>query len=597
MTAPQTPASPRPARKRRLVLTARSLSILVVGLSLAVATAGIATIPFYTRGEPREAVMVREMVEGGGWVLPLRNGEMHRKPPFFHWLAALISVAVGRVDELTVRLPSAVASVLAVVLVLVWMGGGGPIRRDDRRISALLAAAVTATSFEWMRAATVARVDMVYTAALVAAIVGLDRLLRGTPPDGRWRWLFYGGTTAATLTKGPIAFVLVTLATVPLVLLQGTPGVLRRLRPIRGLLVLAAIVGSWFALAYRQHGDAFLDIVVHENVHHLLDAPESAAGHVHGAFYLLAVTVLGTMPWTPLLPLALTALRQRPRECTTMVAAVWVLVVFGVHLVAASKRAVYVLPAYPALAVLVVTGANAASRAWAATFLPLVARIYAVAGLAFAGAMLAMAWGYEIPAGVQDLLRPRDRLGLQAASLAAAARPLFLSAASVSVIAAVPFLLRAASRLMWAELITAIAVVAAGATIIFNTAIHPAIAEQRSLATFMTAVRSITRPDQPLYFMGSIDPGALFYAGKPIASVSPNEPAPDGSHLLIWERDWLKLAGAGRLPRPLKVSDAKVPGQGHLLLVVTSDPEKPPVPSPPGDHLTQASADGLPSPR
>ena len=69
---------------------------------------GLGRVPFYTKGEPREAVQVWEEVHGGEWVLPMRNGhDLPSKPPLFHWLAGISSLAFGGVDEFSVRFPSA----------------------------------------------------------------------------------------------------------------------------------------------------------------------------------------------------------------------------------------------------------------------------------------------------------------------------------------------------------------------------------------------------------------------------------------------------------------------------------------------------------
>ncbi len=65
---------------------------------------------FNTRGEPREAVVALSMLQDGNWVLPINNGvDMAYKPPFFHWLVALVSLVAGGVSEYTSRMPSALA--------------------------------------------------------------------------------------------------------------------------------------------------------------------------------------------------------------------------------------------------------------------------------------------------------------------------------------------------------------------------------------------------------------------------------------------------------------------------------------------------------
>ena len=87
-------------------------------------------MPFHTKGEPREALMVQSIVRDHHWILPRRNAvELPAKPPLFHWLGAAVSFVRGHIDEGTVRLPSAVCSLIAAVIVLatgfVAVGCGG----------------------------------------------------------------------------------------------------------------------------------------------------------------------------------------------------------------------------------------------------------------------------------------------------------------------------------------------------------------------------------------------------------------------------------------------------------------------------------------
>ena len=41
---------------------------------------------FYTKGEPREAIVALSMLESGNWILPVNYGtDIAYKPPFFYW--------------------------------------------------------------------------------------------------------------------------------------------------------------------------------------------------------------------------------------------------------------------------------------------------------------------------------------------------------------------------------------------------------------------------------------------------------------------------------------------------------------------------------
>jgi 4-amino-4-deoxy-L-arabinose transferase-like glycosyltransferase len=185
----------------------RSVSFLLGALAIAALAAavnlpGISDQPYYTKGEPREAMVVWEMAHDGGLVLPLRNGtEIPSKPPFFHWLGLLSSRALGEVSELSVRLPSAVLGILATVAVYAFGAWTGRLR------SGALAATALVLSFEWLRAARSARVDMTLTFFLTAAFL-LFGVMDRTGVTRFRLVLFYACIAAASLGKGPVGIAL-----------------------------------------------------------------------------------------------------------------------------------------------------------------------------------------------------------------------------------------------------------------------------------------------------------------------------------------------------------------------------------------------------
>jgi 4-amino-4-deoxy-L-arabinose transferase-like glycosyltransferase len=193
--------------------------------------------PFHTRGEPREAVVVQDLVARGDWILPRRNATvLPRKPPLFYWLGGAVARARGVVDEAGVRLPSALLSGAAVLLLTAAVA----LTLTPR--AALIAGLALLTSFEWLRAATAARVDMTLAFGLTLAFVGLlrFRLTAGAPALA----LFYTGVTWATLAKGIPGLAIPAIAVALLCLLDRGLGPLRQLRPLRGGLVVLLVVGA-----------------------------------------------------------------------------------------------------------------------------------------------------------------------------------------------------------------------------------------------------------------------------------------------------------------------------------------------------------------
>ena len=83
----------------------------------------------------------------------------------FSLARVLVAIVVGRVDEFTVRFPSAILGTLDVLMTYYVA------RRLWTRKAALVAAVVLATSFGWWQAATITQVDMTLTFSVSAALM------------------------------------------------------------------------------------------------------------------------------------------------------------------------------------------------------------------------------------------------------------------------------------------------------------------------------------------------------------------------------------------------------------------------------------------
>ena len=379
-------------RPRRLGF---GLGLIVVAVSLTLHFWGIGDMPFHTKGEPREAVLVQDLLSSPRKVLPLRNGyEMPRKPPMFHWLGGMTGFVRGVVDETTVRLPSAIQSCLAALLLL---GLGAAVGHP---LGGFYAALVLLTNLEWMRTATSARIDMSLALGTTASFVGLALFSATRRTIGLV--LLYGGMIWGTLAKGPIGIILPTLSMLVVILLDAglrwliatallgvaaftslqlgvAPTVVAfgvavagaaivaliglqavwPMRPIAGYLVVAGVTGAWYALASRDGGDEFIRLqILAENFGRFFGTAQISVGHEHGPFYLVGSLASGFLPWTLFLPAAATMVwRGRALGLGTIVqhCLVWLAVVFGFFAPSSSKRSVYLLPLYPAASMLIGT--------------------------------------------------------------------------------------------------------------------------------------------------------------------------------------------------------------------------------------------------
>lgn len=309
---------------------------------------------FYSKGEPREAIVAVSMLQSGNWILPVSNGDMiPYKPPFMAWCIALASLPTGHVTEYTSRLPSALALIALVGWTFLFFARRGGKGR------ALLTAFVLLTSFEVYRAGFACRVDIILTLFTVGAIYSLysywERGMRGIP------WTAILMMTGAFLTKGPVGVVLPCGVMGIFMLLRGG-----RFWKVAGLLTLWAIVSciipaAWYWAAFREGGEQFRELMLEENVGRMT-GNMSYESHLNPWWYNLVTLVSGFLPYTVLLLFSLFVLPKyvRPRrpeggfiaffrrlDAVTMVSLVSATVIFIFYCIPASKRSVYLLPMYP----------------------------------------------------------------------------------------------------------------------------------------------------------------------------------------------------------------------------------------------------------
>jgi len=535
-------------------------AFVLLAVSAVLYLTGADRIPFYTRGEPREGLVVQEMLRTGEWLVPARpDGEPARKPPLYYWSAAVALRALPRQPELALRLPSAVFATAGVLVT--WATA----RAAHGAAAGLPAALVLATAFEWTRAGTSARVDMALAAALSLVLAGWTIVLaRGS----RWPLgMVAAGALLGTLAKGPVALVLPGLAAAPFVLIDREAW--RRIRPLAVLGLAAGLAALWYWTAFRREGGAFLEVVARENWLRFLEPESAETGHAHGPGYLVPLGLVGLLPWTPLLPLLLLPLRARPRPAATTLSAAWATTGMIFFTLAAAKRSVYLLPIYPAVALLIGAGVAAAStseRIARATRQS--AQLYAPAAVVLALAAAALALGFEPTHALGRWLSPADAAG--ATTLAATARgarlPLLLLAFATA--ATSPVLVRAARHSKWRRLVFGVTALMVAWTASFDSLLHPAIAQDRSLKNFCARLGNLIPPDATLYALFPPDPGLRFYAPRPLHPW-PHEGASPNASLLLWEDEWLRLRdGAGRPLPVLAVSEARQAPRGHLALVV-----------------------------
>lgn len=305
---------------------------------------------FYSKGEPREAVVAVSMLQQGDWVLPVSCGsDIPYKPPFLAWLIAIFATVFngGTVNEFVSRLPSALAAIFLVMATFSWA------KKERGERFALYMSLILATSIEFYRAAVACRVDMVLTACMVGAMYVLYSVNSHRGSDNFWRYCVATVLlTCATLTKGPVGALLPCLVMGLYFLFSG-----HRFFPTLGrmtaLCVASFVVPAvWYYYAWQHGGSEFLQLVWEENFQRLAGTMPYES-HVKPFWYNFLTIIVGMLPWTLLVIMSVSALRrlvQQPFKQPGLMAVTAVATIVIFYCIPSSKRSVYLLPAYPFMA-------------------------------------------------------------------------------------------------------------------------------------------------------------------------------------------------------------------------------------------------------
>jgi len=294
--------------------------------------------PLWDPDEAKHAEVAREMLAEGRLLEPLINFEpYHHKPSLLY---ALIGVAyrVFGVGELGARIVPALSAIATLLAVF---------RYGRRRSLAegLLACLLLASCGFFVAVGRYTNFDATLTCVSTVGVLlladAVDRV-----GSARSVYLLYAAVGLAVLVKGPAAFVLIAVPAA-FALWRGDLSI-RQLELRRGLVILACVIGAWLVPALLVAPDYVADFFWTHNVQRYLAPVGADVFHPEPIWFFLPVLAATLLPWSPLLVHALPeALMQRGSQRLLSEYALWVVVFFSLS---SGKLATYVLPAYPALA-------------------------------------------------------------------------------------------------------------------------------------------------------------------------------------------------------------------------------------------------------
>ena len=319
---------------------------------------GLGDMGLTDRDEGRNAEAGREMFESGDRLTPTFNYELRvAKPVFLYWLMDL-SYRLFGVNEFAARFPSALFGVGLILLQYVFL----TYVRD--RTIALFGALMLLLNIEILGLGRMALTDSVLIFFTTSSLYGFWLGLHGEGPVRRWIWVFYIGMALATLTKGPVGFIVPLIAaSLYLTWTRRWQDYWRNGLPLAGTLAFLLLALPWYLAMFMVHGDAYASGAKANTIGRFLSPME---GHHFTILFYIPVLLFGFFPWSGFLPITLYRtlkdwyqLRRSARQPDPartsdleLFAALWVVGVFVFFTASSTRLPHYIGPLFPAAAIL-----------------------------------------------------------------------------------------------------------------------------------------------------------------------------------------------------------------------------------------------------
>ena len=448
--------------------------LLLFLLGAAVLLSGLGLRDPWAPDEPRFALIARDMLISGDWLIPRVGGDLYPdKPPLFMWLVAAGTWLTGSL-RIGFLLPSMIASLGVLWLVFDLA------RRLWDRDTAVAAGLVLLTTLQFPLQAHSAQIDATLCFWTTLSLYGLLRHLLLGPA---WGWYLAGWAAAGlgVITKG--------VGILPLLVLLPWAWARRRrwlTAPagprwlwFAGPLAMLAAIGLWLApMLLHTWNSLDPDLAAYRDNILMKQTMERYArswGHIQPPWYFLThVIPLLWLPTVVLVPWLWTHWRASFRGASAPVFLLlgWILLVLLFFSATPGKRGVYLLPAVPAFALAVAP--------WARTL----STRAGVRGLALAFVLLLT--------GICALLaiRPPARLIEQAGASASTLRILFAAWAAYGVV------VMAICRLQRAS--AGVVAMMAGLMIGYGAVVFPAANDLRSGSSIPRAAEALLGPGETL---------------------------------------------------------------------------------------------------
>jgi 4-amino-4-deoxy-L-arabinose transferase-like glycosyltransferase len=350
----------------------RACGLLIV-FSLIAFLPGFFQIPPVDRDEARFAQATKQMLESHQYVdIHFQDEVRYKKPVGIYWLQAAavkageaVGIPHARTTIWLYRLPSLFGAIGAVLLTY-WTGLAFVARR-----TALLAGLMMASCVVLGVEARLAKTDAVLLFTCLGAMGAMARIYLATrrTPDVAVGWrlpgILWTAMAAGVLIKGPLILMFVGLTALALSIADRSGRWIWSLKPFAGFAWMILLVLPWFVAIFAKAGTTFLTDSVGQDMLAKVMGGQESHGAPPGYYFLLFWITF--WPGAVLAGLAAPRVWQARREPGARFLLAWLLPSWAVFEAVVTKLPHYVLPLYPAIAILIagiLEGGGLSDKRW-----------------------------------------------------------------------------------------------------------------------------------------------------------------------------------------------------------------------------------------
>jgi len=322
--------------------------------------------PLIGTDEARYMEIPREMIERGDFITPTLNYVKYfEKPPLHYWFNA-VSISIFGETEFAGRFFGALWGVLGILLIY-HIG-----RKLFGRREAILSALILGTSIGIIVQARINITDTTLTICMTACLgCFLLAIQENEQNKGRYYYLFYIFSALAVLAKGLIGIVLPGGIIFCFILITRRWRILREMRLVTGIMLFLIVCAPWFIIVSIRNPEFARFFFIHEHFERFLT---KVHGRYQPPWFFIPILIGVMLPWSFFVPAAIARIwheRKQTGADNRLFLFLWAAIIFVFFSKSDSKLIPYILPVYPALALLIgVTYSAALDRGFSSLKIP-----------------------------------------------------------------------------------------------------------------------------------------------------------------------------------------------------------------------------------